>query len=169
MKTIKIRGHHIESLAEFIFDGETIIPELVSESFPNTNPKSKDPKERVYSISRALIKKHTLNSIDQKIVEDPSIVLEIVFGPDDYCNACPNKEGCSNLSSPTNDAQDRRALQGFGLYKTKYSSEELISMLKRFSNKTGYASPRRRGIKMMYSTGLAPKSSALIPRPGDKK
>ena len=170
---ITLRGHHIESLAEVYAEDKGLYtskkdekpefsPQLQKsieehrkrfgeEAYQRLLKKFEEDRETGFlaelaETRRALRKKEeVLGAIEREWLSNSDIIVNIVYGGDSLCEACP-EESCIGQGSGMNNAdykQDRSALLGYGLNeKTPYTMGELIQVFDDHLKSTGFPSPR---------------------------
>lgn len=161
---IKLRGHHIEALAELyakqegFFDvvrGKTptqIVYEMLLEAYKRDYGEE-DYKQYINK-AKSNPSINSTEDLDEKgKVLDPlfndwlsqqDLEVRIVFGPDSACEACPSLEGCLGGTRNTiDDKQDKSGLLGYGIDRDKtYTIGDLITIFRAYISKTQFPSPR---------------------------
>jgi hypothetical protein len=177
---LKLRGHHMEHLAETYFKannpeiknsleyspikssrqyGRHSMEDKLSGYLKNLSPEKNNTPAFLGSEYREFINQE-LRELEEIILLSPEsgidLHVELTFGPDSICNLCPRNLNCLNQATPANNEDDSRALGEFGLELGKtYTATEIIEKIKTWQLKNNAPSPRQ---KKGYST-----PSSIIP------
>ena len=164
-KLIRLRGHHIEALAERYFEQKRVHSKEKSpvEYKDTFFVMDKKPAKLERTLHSGRTEKNYLSGSDpfgiaekmkvlfplmDEYLANPGLELDVVYGPDSLCNSCPAVP--DNQCSPWDytekcEKQDALAIDEYGLDVNKtYTIRELIEIFEGFFEKTGSPSPRVR-------------------------
>lgn len=126
MKTIELRGHHIDAFANHFYrrTSKELADDLIKSLFVET-----------YGLEMTL----KLDALWKKITTNPNLRIKIVNGLDYICGICSaHTYNCADA-----DKLDNFCLKEFGLkLGNTYTARDLIQKISDYKKRTGLESPR---------------------------
>ena len=125
-ESIKISGHHLAMLGEYI-DGRELDEKFSLEYGKNFL----DSVKKIY----------------MKIILGDFKEIELCEGLDSICEICPIKKSECEISQSN---EDMKNIKGYDLEKGKYSPKKILTKIKSFQEEHGWGSPRAKNFFWVY-------------------